>query len=75
MSDTPPVGIDISNAFVSNKSGDKFYDDADLFSLLCNHCDHIVREVHQLLGCGHRYCKNCVSVAIGRLVYIFNELL
>ena len=60
-------GMDFMNAQILSKNG-IVLDEQDLVSLKCNYCSKFLRDPHQLLGCGHRFCRECVStcVNIGR---------
>lgn len=59
-------GFDIGGAAVYTKEG-KELSEAEKESLTCASCHLLLRDPHQVIQCGHRFCRTCVEIVfVGR---------
>ena len=61
-------GFDIGEAAVYTKEG-KELSKAEKDSLTCALCYLLLRDPHQVIQCGHRFCRGCVEIVfVGRYI-------
>ena len=64
-------GYDVSNTTVYSK--DSPLKPAELDTLTCPACKKVLKEPVQVIACGHRFCKGCISaLTSGRWGVLFN---